>query len=82
MDGLYYKKFTAVPFTGKTTGRIQGSFKDGVLEGPYAAYYDSGRIRKKGTYVNGKEEGPWEFYLKTGKLKPRSGIYKNGVKVD
>ncbi len=28
-EGLYYKKFTTVPFTGKITGNVQGLFKDG-----------------------------------------------------
>ena len=28
-DGLFYKKFTDVPFTGKVTGVEQGSLKNG-----------------------------------------------------
>ena len=28
--GLSYEKFTNVPFTGEVTGRIQGTYKDGV----------------------------------------------------
>jgi len=28
-EGLHYKKFTDVPFTGKVTGERQGSFKNG-----------------------------------------------------
>ena len=28
-ENLYYKKFTEVPFTGKVTGKEQGTFKDG-----------------------------------------------------
>ena len=31
-NGLYYKKFTEVPFTGKLTGQFQGSFKNGRPE--------------------------------------------------
>ena len=31
-DGLFYKKFTDVPFTGKVTGKEQGSFKKGKKE--------------------------------------------------
>ena len=27
--GLYYKKFSEVPFTGKVTGREQGAFENG-----------------------------------------------------
>tara|TARA_B110000211_G_scaffold155918_1_gene176759 strand:+ start:342 stop:458 length:117 start_codon:yes stop_codon:yes gene_type:complete len=29
-EGLYYEKFTDVPFTGEVTGRKQGSFKDEI----------------------------------------------------
>ena len=28
-EGLHYKKFTDVPFTGKVTGKEQGKLKDG-----------------------------------------------------
>jgi len=33
-EGIYYKKFTEVPFTGKTTGKEQGSIKDSKWDGP------------------------------------------------
>ena len=33
-DGLYYKKSSGVPFTGKTTGKEQGSIKDSKWDGP------------------------------------------------
>ena len=29
-DGLYYQKFSDVPFTGEVTGKIQGSLKNGM----------------------------------------------------
>jgi len=32
-DGLYFKKFTEVPFDGEVTGQEQGSFKDGKRDG-------------------------------------------------
>ena len=32
-DGVHYKKFTQVPFTGEVTGKEQGSFKNGKKEG-------------------------------------------------
>ena len=31
-NGLYYKKFSQVPFTGKLTSQFQGSFKNGRPE--------------------------------------------------
>ena len=30
-DGHFYRKFSDVPFTGETTGRLQGTFKDGKI---------------------------------------------------
>ena len=48
-DGLYYKKFTEVPFTGMVTGDRQGSIKDGKWDGPYVSYYDNGQLDWKGT---------------------------------
>ena len=32
-DGIYYKKFTDVPFTRKVTGEYQGSLRDGKKDG-------------------------------------------------
>jgi hypothetical protein len=34
-EGIYYKKYTDVPFTGKVTGIYQGSIKNGKKDGPY-----------------------------------------------
>ena len=79
-DGLYYKKFSDVPFTGKTTGKSQGSFKDGKLNGPWVSYYDDGQLAHKGTYKHGEQEGPWVSYSPNGQLFYK-GTYKNGKKV-
>jgi hypothetical protein len=55
MDGLYYKKFTEVPFTGKTTGKIQGSFKNGKTHGPWVGFHQNENVNEKlaGTFKNG-----------------------------
>ena len=56
-DGLYYKKFTDVPFTGKISGEAQGSFKNGKREGEWVDYIKDGTVNKKwtGTFKNGKK---------------------------
>ena len=54
---LYFPKFSEVPFTGKVTGRQQGSFKDGKRDGPYFSYDDNGQLYEKGTYKDGKKHG-------------------------
>ena len=78
-EGIYYKKFTDVPFTGKTTGQKQGTFKNGKKEGPWIEYWTNGRLKYKGFYKNGNREGPWVGYHKNGQLFSK-GNYKNGEK--
>ena len=91
--GLYYKKFSDVPFTGKTTGKVQGTFKNGKKDGPWFDYHKNGKLLSKGTYKDGKREGPWvDFHSdgtkrmsekKTGTIifDEGSGFYRNGKKV-
>ena len=82
-DGLYYKKYTDVPFTGKTTGKIQGSFKNGKKHGPWVSYHDNGQVFSQGTYNNDKEDGPWVGYNDDGTVWEKyTGTYKDGVKVE
>ena len=61
-DGIHYKKFSDVPFTGKITGKRQGTFKKGKWNGPYLSYYKNGQLCDKGTYSNGKQRGVWVKY--------------------
>jgi antitoxin component YwqK of YwqJK toxin-antitoxin module len=76
-DGLHYKKFTTVPFSGKITGNTQGSFRNGKKHGPWVRYYNNGQLLFKGTYKNGKKDGPWVSYWGNGQLFTK-GTYKNG----
>ena len=75
-DGLYYKKFTDVPFTGKITGEFQGKLKNGKKEGPWVVYHKNGQLSSKGTFKNGWKEGPWVTYYDNGQLETK-GDYKN-----
>ena len=77
LDGLYYKKFTEVPFTGKVKGQIQGSFRKGKKDGSWIEYHSNGRIDFKGEYKNGKKDGSWILYYKNGQLHYK-GSFKNG----
>ena len=83
VDGLHYKKFTDVPFTGKVDeGARRGAIKDGKEEGPWVTYYDDGQLATKGEYKNGLREGPWVDYKEYGiKWERMSGTYRNDVKV-
>ena len=53
-DGLHYKKFSLVPFTGKITGDEQGSVKNGKKHGPWVSYHDNGQLWFEGTYKDGE----------------------------
>ena len=78
-EGLMYKKFTDVPFTGKVTGQRQGRIKNGEREGPWVYYHDNGQLMHKGDYKNGEKEGPWVCYHDNGQLSDK-GDHKNGEK--
>ena len=75
--GLYYKKYSNVPFTGTFAGFLRGSFKDGKREGYWVRYWDNGQLAYKGNFKNGLEEGTWVGYWNTGQLSYK-GSYKNG----
>ena len=81
-DGIYYKKFSDIPFTGKIESRKigTGNYKNGKREGFWIGYYDNGQLMYKGNWKNGKREDAWVSYWNSGKLKNK-GIYKNGIKI-
>ena len=78
-EGLYYQKFTDVPFTGEIDeGWERGNFKKGRKEGKWVSYFENGQLFYKGDLKNGMKEGKWVFYFTNGQLA-RKGEYKNGV---
>ena len=72
--GLYYEKFSDVPFTGKVDGEEQGKIIKGKREGKWLFYYESGQLNKKGNYKNGKREGEWLVFHHSGKLKEKGNF--------
>tara|TARA_B100001057_G_C22132936_1_gene675226 strand:+ start:101 stop:505 length:405 start_codon:yes stop_codon:yes gene_type:complete len=67
-DGLVYKKFTNVPFTGEITGIDTGQFKDGKKEGYWEFYHYNGQLSGKGNMKEGRMEGLWFWYSEDGYL--------------
>ena len=76
-DGIYYKKFSEVPFSGKITGNTQGSFRNGKKHGPYVQYHNNGQLWSKGDYKDGKAVGPWVGYWENGQISTKE-TYKDG----
>jgi len=77
-EGLFYRMFTDVPFTGEVTGRGQGILRNGKREGPWANYHDNGQLRSKGIYKDGGREGPWVLHNENGQLWSKR-TYKDGM---
>ena len=78
-DGLHYKKFADVPFTGEITGKVQGSFKKGKWDGPWVSYHDNGQLLGRGSYKDGKLDGPYVSYHDNGQIQYK-GILKDEVR--
>ena len=82
-NGLYYKKFSDIPFSGKVTqlpfGLKRGLMKNGKIEGEWITYNSASLLDSIGNYKNGKREGEWVGYWDDGQLYSR-GNFKNGKK--
>jgi len=81
-EGIFYKKFSDVPFSGKVTGRYKGNYKNGKEDGAWVIFHDNGQLASKGNYKNGKLDGAWVGYWDDGRIvKIFTGTYKDGVKI-
>ena len=78
-DGIYYKKFSDIPFSGEIIGNPKGKYKNGKREGAWVWENKNGQINTKGYYKNGNEDGSWVTYHENGELYTK-GDYKNGNK--
>ena len=79
--GLYYKKFTDVPFTGEIDqGWEQGSIKNGRRVGTWRLYYSDGGLWYRGAYDEKTQwrDGLWVGYWSNGQLWMK-GEYRNGM---
>jgi chemotaxis protein MotB len=65
-NGVFYKRYTDVPFSGSITGKINVRLENGKFEGHFDGYYDDGQLKEKGSYKSGKRTGLWEEFSKGG----------------
>ena len=81
-NGIHYKKFSDVPFSGVTSGRIQGTYKNGIREGAFVSYWENGQLLVKGNHRNNNKEGVWVGYNERGYEDEKlTGTFKNGKKI-
>ena len=76
-EGLYYKKFTESPFSGKISGLQNGGFKNGKLTGGWVTYHKNGQLKTKGAYLEGIKVEFWVGFDQGG-TKILEGNYTNG----
>ena len=83
-DGLYYKKYARVPFTGAAKDfyengqlKIRGNFKDGKEDGLGERFYENGQLERRKNWKDGKEDGLWEWFDDNGQLT-KTETWKNG----
>lgn len=84
-DGLYFKKFSDDPFSGKVKGKVTGNLKRGKWYGDYRKYNEDGTLSLTGKYKNGKKDGRWLTYDRNGDLALQEnfvkGVYEGEYKV-
>ena len=79
-DGLYYKKFTDIPFTGEVDeGTKKGPFKNGRKNGTWIWYHENGQLEWKQDFKNGILHGKSITYHDNGQLASE-GNRKNGYR--
>lgn len=57
--------------------RERANFAEGVLHGPYAAFFGDGQPEVFGRFENGKKSGRWTAYYESG-VKSDEGEYRDG----
>lgn len=76
-EGLYYEKFSDVPFTGEVDGIQQGSISKGLKGGKWTVFHRSGQLSEKGNFSDGKKSGEWSFYHENGEVSARGNFLKD-----
>jgi hypothetical protein len=76
----FYEKFSDTPFTGKVIGREQGAMKNGIREGNWLFYYESGQLLLRVHYINGKKSGEETTYYENGTILSK-GEYQDDKRV-
>ena len=51
--------------------------EEGLKQGPWKEYHDSGELKAIGKYVDGKKIGEWKWYYKNGKIEQIGAYLKN-----
>ena len=89
-DGLFFEKFSDVPFTGSVEGKnvsggtafpgyVKGEIVEGVEQGTWRGYHDNGQLLFRGDLKDGKRAGEWVYYSADGTMLEK-GRYKDDLR--
>ncbi len=68
-NGILYKHFSSVPYTGTVTGRWSGKLVDGKRFGPWKTFWFNGSLASEGKYITGGvKTGVWKHYDTNGRV--------------
>ena len=76
-NGLFFKKFTNIPFSGRLLAPDSGLFCDGTPTGHFKWHRENGDPWAEGYYKDGFLHYSWTSYTKDGQLA-EDGWYKRG----
>ncbi len=62
----------------KEHDQFEYTYKDGILQGPYKAYYDDGKLWAEGNYDKGNLNGAFKSYTHEGELASEE-VWENGT---
>ena len=82
-NGLYYKKNSEEPYTGKCFGYfkngqigLKGMVSNGLKDNEWSYWYSNSQKKMLVHYSEGKKSGNWKFWYDTGRIRIDSN-YKN-----
>ena len=67
-EGMFYLKFSDIPFSGELEGIQQGLVSEGKKQGQWLEFWITGQLKNKGEYKNGKKNGLWLLFFTNGQL--------------
>ncbi len=76
-NGVYFKKFSDVPFEGRLKYPDSGAFRRGRPEGELILHRGHNRPLQRRSYSNGRPHGLWVYYHLDGNISLKLN-YKNG----
>ena len=81
-EGMFYLKFSDIPFSGELEGIQQGLVSEGKKQGKWLEFWIAGQLKNKGEYNNGKKNGLWLLFYTNGQLMGKGNYLEDREDVE